>query len=196
MLTNEKMRPYIFLFLIFCVLSSKNILIYNEETLVAVSFLCFTIVIFHYFGNTIKNSLNERSLAIQQELQNFLTIKQDSLTQLLNEHKKISGLFKALNHLELFTNNELIKATFYGEKALLNLFAQQLQSKLKTLGISKMTLQQKLQQLIAENIFSRVLIEFQRLKNTLKIQGGKSTKPHNNKIMKNAIQLLLKNIEK
>ena len=192
MLTNERIRPYIFIFLAFCVLSSKNILIYNEETLVAISFLCFTIFVYRYFGNTVKESLNERSSAIQQELQNFLTIKQDSLTQLLNQHKKFSGLLKALNSLELFTNTELVRANIYGEKALTNLFAQQLQYFLKNLTVSKMALQQKLQKLIAENILSGVLIEEKRLKT----HGGLNGKPQNEQTMKNAIKLLLNNIEK
>ncbi len=192
MTTNEKIRPYIFIFLLFCVFSSKNILIYNEETLVALSFLCFTFFIFHYFGNTIKDSLNQRSLSIQQELQNFLVIKQDSLNVLLKQHNKIFGLSSALKNMELFTYNELIKANLYGEKALITLFNGQFQSKLKTLALSKITLQQKLQEIIAHNIFGNVLVEYQQLKTQKQDQKYSGTK----EAMNNAIQLLLKNIKR
>ena len=88
MFSNEKLRPYIFAFLAFCVVSSKHIIIYNEEILVALSFFLFIIFVSHYFGNNIKESLDERSKAIQSELQNFLTLKKDCLKELLNIYKK------------------------------------------------------------------------------------------------------------
>ncbi len=90
MFNNKKIAPYIFAFLAFCVVSSKHIIIYNEEILVALSFLFFVIFVSYYFGNNIKESLDERSNAIQSELQNFLTLKKDCLNELFNEYKKNS----------------------------------------------------------------------------------------------------------
>ena len=75
MLSNDKLRPYIFIFLLFCVVSSKHLIIYNEEILVALSFFLFVIFVSQYFGNNIKESLDERSQAIKMELQNFLNLK-------------------------------------------------------------------------------------------------------------------------
>ena len=89
MISNDKIRPYIFGFLVFCVFSSKNIIIYNEETLVALSFFAFIFFVFRYFGDTIKQSLDERSEGIKVELQNFLHLKAQSLKQLYKEHQKV-----------------------------------------------------------------------------------------------------------
>jgi hypothetical protein len=94
--------------------------------------------------------------------------------------------------MELFTYNELIKANLYGEKALITLFNGQFQSKLKTLVLSKITLQQKLQEIIAHNIFGNVLVEYQQLKTQKQDQKYSGTK----EAMNNAIQLLLKNIKR
>lgn len=188
MFSNEKIRLYIFVFLAFCVLSSKNIFIYNEETLVALSFFCFLFFVFHYFGTTIKESLNERSEIIQHELQNYLNIKENSFRELLKEHDKISGLVKAMKSLDVFTNHELSLLNKNGEKALITLFTQQIQQKLKTLVSSKGVLQQKLQYLVSENILSNVLLAFQNSKKNKSLATGLQ-----NKTIKNAIQLLIVN---
>lgn len=188
MFSNEKIRLYIFLFLAFCVLSSKNIFIYNEETLVALSFFCFLFFVFHYFGTTIKESLNERSEIIQHELQNFLNIKENSFIELLKEHEKVSGLVKAMKNLDVFTNRELATLNKNGEKALTTLFTQQIQQKLKTLVLSKGVLQQKLQYLVSENILSNVLLAFQNSKKNKALSTSLQ-----NKTIKNAIQLLIVN---
>ena len=188
MFSNEKIRLYIFLFLGFCVLSSKNIFIYNEETLVALSFFCFLFFVFHYFGITIKESLNERSEIIQHELQNFLNIKENSFIELLKEHEKVSGLVKAMKNLDVFTNREFTTLNQNGEKALTTLFTQQIQQKLKTLVFSKGVLQQKLQYLVSENILSNVLLAFQNSKRNKSLATSLQ-----NKTIKNAIQLLIVN---
>jgi len=188
MFSNEKIRLYIFLFLAFCVLSSKNIFIYNEETLVALSFFCFLFFIYHYFGTTIKESLNERSEIIQHELQNYLNIKENSFIELLKEHEKVSALVKAMKSLDIFTNRELTTLNKNGEKALTTLFTQQIQQKFKTLVFSKGVLQQKLQYLVSENILSNVLLAFQTGKKNKSLATGLQ-----NKTIKNAIQLLIAN---
>ena len=164
MFTNEKLRPYIFAFLAFCVVSSKHIIIYNEEILVALSFFLFIVFVSHYFGNTIKESLDERSQAIKSELQNFLTLKQESLNELFHEHEKVSLLKKALTSVGAFTNNQLLATSSNLEKAFQWIFYQQLHQKLKTLSLSQISLQQKLPPIMSRNILSAVLMKLKKSK--------------------------------
>ena len=164
MISNDKIRPYIFGFLLFCVFSSKNIIIYNEETLVALSFFAFIFFVFRYFGNTIKESLDERSEGIKVELQNFLHLKAESLKQLYKEHQKVSTLTNTLTTVKQFTVNELKKASNYGKGGLNKVLKDQIKQKLNTLSSSKVSLYQELQQLIARNILSAVLVKISLLK--------------------------------
>jgi hypothetical protein len=191
MFNNEKLRLYLFIFLAFSVLSSKNFLIYNEETLVALSFFCFLFFILNYFGNTIRESLNERSQVIREELQNFLILKENSYEELLNQHQKVSGLLKAMGVLNTFTKNELNVLNKNGEKALKNFFSSRIENKLKTLVFSKLMIQQKLQLLLSEKIISNVLVAFPKKgKGIIKLAGFQ------NRAIKNAIESLLSNAQK
>lgn len=160
MFNDKKLRYYLFIFLAFSVLSSKNILIYNEETLVALSFFCFIYFVIHYFGMSIKNSLDERSQQILIELQNFFLIKESSLQKLHEQHEKTSKLVKIRNVLEDFTKTELQHLNQTGEKALKNMWNSRIQAKLKTVAFSKMMLQQRLQELLAEKVRSNILVAF------------------------------------
>ena len=175
MLTNSNLRIYLFLFLAFCVLSSKHIIIYNEETLVAISFFAFIFFVYRYFGDTIKESLNERSVVIQQELQNFLNLKESSFKELLSEHNRVSGLVQTIKTLETFTTNELKYLNINSKNALNNMFINQMQ--------------QKLQYLLSENILTNVVLAFQDSKSQK--SGSDSTKI-SPKIIQNAIKLLSK----
>jgi len=187
MITNSNLRIYLFLFLSFCVLSSKHLIIYNEETLVAISFFAFIFFVFRYFGDTIKESLSERSVLIQQELQNFLNLKESSFKELLLEHNRVSGLVKTIKTLEIFTNNELKFLNINSKNALNNMFINQMQQKLKTLAFSKLVLQQKLQYLLSENILTNVVLAFQESKSQ---KSGSDTAKISPKIIQNAIKLL------
>jgi hypothetical protein len=183
MFSNDKLRRYLFFFLAFSVLSSKNILIYNEETLVALSFFGFVFFVLHYFGNSIKESLNERSQVIREELQNFLLLKQRSYQELWNQHSKIGDLLKATNLLHTFTKNQLNFLNTSGEKSLKNLFASKISNKLKTLVFSKLMVQQKLQYLLGEKILSNVLVAFP------KKRGAVSA--YQSKVLQEAIESLV-----
>jgi phosphopantetheine adenylyltransferase len=189
MFTSQKLRLYLFAFLAFCVFSSKHIIIYNEETLVALSFFLFVFFVSKYFGNTITDSLNERSQVIQQELQNFLNIKEHSFQELLSEHKKVSGLVHGLKNLTFFTTSQLQTLNSNTQKALTNIFIDQIQSKLKTLAFSKLMLQQQLQFLLSENILSNVLVAYQLTKKDKTKAKGSSI---SHKTVQSAIDLLLK----
>ena len=186
MISNDKIRPYIFGFLVFCVFSSKNIIIYNEETLVALSFFAFIFFVFRYFGDTIKQSLDERSEGIKVELQNFLHLKADSLKQLYKEHQKVTGLTTTLNTVKQFTVSELKRATNLGKGGFNKVFSDQIKQKLNTLSSSKSSLYQELQQLIAQNILSAVLVKVSSLK-----KKGKKNNLLNSKSIKQSLPRLV-----
>jgi hypothetical protein len=66
-------RKMLFAAILFiCALSSKKILIYNEEMIVAACFIGFIIFSRKSLGNTFKVTLDGRIQAIQEELQQFL----------------------------------------------------------------------------------------------------------------------------
>lgn len=182
MISNDKIRPYIFGFLVFCVFSSKNIIIYNEETLVALSFFAFIFFVFRYFGDTIKQSLDERSQTIKVELQNFLSLKADSLKQLYKEHQKVTALTNTLNTVKVFTVSELKKQSNLGKGGLNKVFSDQVKQKLNTLSSSKMSLYQELQQHIAQNVLSAVLVKISSLK-----KAGKTNNLLNSKSIRQSL---------
>lgn len=195
MVINQKVKIFVSLFLAFCVLSSKNIIIYNEETLVALSFLAFVFFCFKYFGNTVKESLNERSDTIKLELQNFLNLKQDALIQLKEEHQRISHLKQILPLLGGFTEKQLSLGGEHGGiensgtgNDLNQIFCNQITQKLSVLASSKNKLQQDLQQLIAKNIEALVLIKLERIKKHKKnINNQQQLDPV---VIRNSIELL------
>ena len=163
MFVNQKWRIYLFIFLAFCVLSSKHVFIYNEETLVLLSFVAFLYFISHYYGNTIKESLNERGLVIRGEREDFIVRKEKSLQELLQEYQKLLAVKENLLPLSGFTNQQLNSAGKSGYLHLDLAFSQQLNEKLSALLGSKTNLQQRLQQVMAANLLDLVLVQLYRL---------------------------------
>jgi hypothetical protein len=62
--------------LLFIVLSSKNILIYNEELLIVLSFVAFVVTCAHTMGTSIAETFETRATQIQDELQAFFVSKE------------------------------------------------------------------------------------------------------------------------
>ena len=162
MMSNDKLRPYIFAFLAFCVLSSKHIIIYNEEILVAITFFAFVYFVYRYFGQTIQESLDERSQGIRQELEAFFVLKKAALQEVIQEHKKVSSLTSALQNLGGFTSAQVQKACATGNKTLQSVIAQDMLRKLSTLAQSSGTLQTQWQTRIAQSQIARVLLKLQK----------------------------------
>ena len=187
MFLNQKWRIYLFVFLAFCVLSSKHVFIYNEETLVLLSFVAFLFFISHYYGNTIKESLNERGLVIKGEREDFIVRKEKSLQELLQEYQKLLVVKENLQPLSKFTNQQLSSAGKSGYLQLDLAFSQQLNEKLSALLSSKTNLQQRLQQVMSANLFDLVLVQLYRLNK----KGHKRKGEYSPKSVKSRMKLVV-----
>lgn len=93
-------KTYIVAILAFCVASSKHIIIYNEELLVAITFFCFVLYIKTAFGTSIKESLDEGRESILQELQSLAIHKKKASLELKNLHEKVPLMEKSLESIE------------------------------------------------------------------------------------------------
>ena len=176
MFNNQKIKTYFILFLIFCVTSSKGIIIYNEETLVALSFALFVVFCLSYFGNTVKESLDERSSTIKFQLENFHRLKEESLRELLSLHKRSVQLKKLFPSIKKDTENQLSDTSTSDTQnqssiELDNRFCEQVQQKLIVFQSSKALLQQRLQKSIALTIKLLVLDKIKNSKQGKNLGG-------------------------
>lgn len=162
MTSNHKLRPYLFAFLAFCVLSSKHIIIYNEELLVAVSFVAFVLFSLHYFGNTIKESLDERRDGIKAELERFFLLKRESLQELSEQHGKVSLLKRGLTSLKECTKGEAVEGAMRGTTSLKEVFAQQVGQRLQSMLLATSPLVLKWQDRVARSQLGAVLLTLER----------------------------------
>ena len=171
MFNNQKIKIYLIVFLLFSVASSKGIIIYNEETLVALSFLTFVMFCFSYFGNLVKEALDERTDLIRFSLENFHRLKEEALQELLFQHKQIEQLKKIFPGVGSFTQNQLSYSSSSSNQNvnLYNRFSLQIQQKLGYFQSSKTVLQQRLQKSISLTIPTLVLAKIKQEK-----QGKKS----------------------
>lgn len=187
---KASVQTYIYAFLIFCVLSSKSIIIYNEETLITASFGLFVFFVWRYFGHTVQESLDERSESIRVECQDFLLAQQQSLEKLAGEHEKIGQLQSALSQLTHFTRETIRQLTKSGAQSLGNAFSQQIVQKCGELLVQPGgQVQQKLQSFLARNQLHCVLVH------CAKQERQESNNLHS-AVLKNALKLFISAVKK
>lgn len=92
MFSTTNVRLYVAGFLLWCVLSSNHILIYNEETLVALSFFLFVYLVHKYAGDSIGASMDSRGQEIAAELEQYLVAREAALQALSQAHKATTHL--------------------------------------------------------------------------------------------------------
>jgi len=96
--------------LAFLVCSSKNLIIYNEEILVALSFLCFVFFSFSSFQESVKETFESRQAIIQQELEQMALLKRENVEKLKKAYEQSFALVQSLEALKLASMKELSAA--------------------------------------------------------------------------------------
>ena len=168
--------------LAYFVLSSKHLIIYNEETLVLISFIGFVLFSTHMMGESVKNSLNERSLAISQELENSLQVKNQVFQELFHEHQKqfsLKSLFQKFHHS---ASREILVINGQREKSLHTVFSQEIFQKLQGIFASHQNFQEKLQKSFGlgfrPSVFQAFLTKKKTMKSTLLQDALRQLKRH------------------
>ena len=77
-------------FLSLCVAMTKCFVVFNEETLVALTFVLFLDFSLFYFSGTVQESLDERGVQIQKEMERSYVQRKQVLTESIEELKKES----------------------------------------------------------------------------------------------------------
>ena len=120
--------------LAFVVLSSKNIIIYNEEILIGLSFLAFLLCSSMVLGESIREAFTFRKETIQKELQNYVDVKEALLQDLLSEYKKTAFVEEQIAQVREQSCKELKVLHTTRETGLHATFATQLRNKLNILA--------------------------------------------------------------
>ena len=154
--------------LAYFVLSSKHLIIYNEETLVLLSFIGFVLLSTHMMGESVKNSLNERSLAISQELENSLQVKHQFFQELFQEHQKQFSLKNLFQKFHQSASREIFVMNGQREKSLHTVFSHQILQKIQGILGSHQNFQEKLQKSFGLGFRPSVFQAFLTKKKTMK----------------------------
>ena len=163
-------------------LSSKGLILYNEEILVLLAFTGFIIFVVQNYGQDIANNLDERSNAIHQELQTFLDLKETYLKALVQEHKKQIGLGKAIKIVGYFAKSQLRLIGIQRKNELSSRVNFQVNQQLNSLASMGSGLDYQLQSKMANSLRSAVLVTLQ--------QAKRQKKPINSLLVKKAISRL------
>jgi Mitochondrial ATP synthase B chain precursor (ATP-synt_B) len=142
------------------VLSSKHIFIYNEETLVVLCFFGFLYTSVRLFGDSLTQSLNDRSATIALELRASLAAKEQFLRELLEEQKARLAFQTSMHALQAITHNELSSLQEQRQNALQATSLQQIHQKLSGLVREQLQASEKLQNQVSAGFRGSVLEEF------------------------------------
>lgn len=166
-LLQQNASTLLFGSLAFLVLSSKNIIIYNEEILIGLSFLAFLLFSSMTMGESIREAFTFRKETIQKELQKYLDVKESLVQDLLIEYKKTLALGAQIAQLREQSCQELKTVHSTREAGLQATFATQVRNKLHILSQIEQKGQETVQRNWQQGLKYGVLEAFRQSKKTV-----------------------------
>lgn len=177
LLSNSKYRLYLYGFLIFSVASSKHLIIYNEETLVAISFFGFVYFIISNFSSPIISLIDEKAEITLHDYQESVKLQSANLVELREQFQTLTLLGDAVSAFKEKTVQEISSydtdtqlAILKREKTLQN------QENFKVLVLLKQGYFKALQDKFAENLLVNVQSQIKRLTTEAKNKENAASK--------------------
>nr|YP_009476555.1 ATP synthase F0 subunit beta [Prototheca ciferrii]AVM80913.1 ATP synthase F0 subunit beta [Prototheca ciferrii] len=106
-ITTSNSKLFLYGFLIFCVASSKHIIIYNEEILVALSFFGFIYFIVSNYSEPIVSIFDEKATTTLQDYQEAVKNQTQNLVELREQFQTLTLLSSAVSSIKDKTVSEL-----------------------------------------------------------------------------------------
>lgn len=155
-------------FIVFLVLSSKQIILYNEEILVAVSFFLFLVFSVQNMSQSLADTLDDRSEALKNELNSYFQAREAWLIRSIEDHQSRLGQDKIIQKISIDSFLILAIAVDKRYRSISSAFLNQTQQKLKNLWVSRRSFQQELQAIISSGFRRAVLEKYQKSKNSMR----------------------------
>lgn len=106
-ITTSNSKLFLYGFLIFCVASSKHIIIYNEEILVALSFFGFIYFVVSNYSEPIVSIFDEKATTTLQDYQEAVKNQTQDLVELREQFQTLTLLSSAVSSIKEKTVSEL-----------------------------------------------------------------------------------------
>ena len=138
-------------FLVLTVAISKHLIILNEEILVAFSFLAFLLYSSKNFSEAINSTLNARTVATHNELQNYLQIQLTNSRDLAAYHQQYLKTRGAIEKVYKLLSVELKGSKSTATNQLKTVCVEQTIERMNTLIIQHENFKHSLQNAIIKN---------------------------------------------
>lgn len=142
-------------------LTSKEIILYNEETLVLITFTLFVIFAYINVSDSVADELKDRAAKIQSEFEGFFTVRENVLKLLITYHEKQTVLYKEIHAIFNATKDQIQTIIEKQQKAFEHNLALQIKQKLRAVQAEEARTIQEIQKKVLINISSEFAADFQ-----------------------------------